>query len=99
MSHVKVVASWVPSVTKEVASQELVWVVDGVEASPVVLTPDVTTQELTDDVDGKKVGVKVTVVGTNGLRSDAVTAEVDVPPAPVAPAAVTGLTLNVVPLD
>lgn len=95
--HVKVVAQWVPSVSVDVDRVELVWSVNGVDTL-VSLSPDVTSAEL-NDVDGKLVAVKLTVVGVNGLRSDDVTAEIAVPEHPVAPQPVTGLTLNVVQVD
>lgn len=98
--HVKVVARWTPSVSPNVAFTELVWALDGVENAPVSLSPEIGTAESPfGDVDGKKVGVKVTVVGTNGLRSTVEAAERVVPVQEVAPEPVKDLVLDVVPVE
>lgn len=96
--HVKVVAQWTPSVSPEVAFVEAVWSLDGVDETPVSLSPDVTTAESPfGDSDGKTVGLRLTVVGNNGQRSKVVSAEVDVDAHPTELEPVTNLVLNVVP--
>lgn len=95
--HVKVIANWTPSVSTDVDFVELVWSLNGSEAPAVNVSPDVDSAESPySNPDGNRVGLKVTVVGLNGLRSVATTTEVDVPNEPVAPQPVTGLALNVV---
>lgn len=101
--HVKVVAVWTPSVSpvSDVDFVEVVWSLNGYADTPGInLAPDASVAEAPySSPDGNRVGVKITVVGKNGLRSVAVTAEVDVPAHPVVPQPVTNLVLNVVPVD